>query len=535
MDEISSVVNNHIKRYFPEGNYYISSVKNPFPGDVSAVNLVEIEPEGWVMVSGDKRAVAILAFSFDGDYFTGDYNSGNPAARWVSDYSTQIEYIKNSTDALPDKSWFYYDDQPDLTKGEDEITVEPIIKVEWNQGAGWNNFCPADPDGPGGHAWVGCVAVAMAQAMSVYGYPASGRGNHSYTHIDYGTLEVDYSTADYRWDEMSLTSPDLKNALLLYHSAVSVSMKFGPDGSSASTSNVPEALRAHFLYSNLISYKRSGNYTALNWKNLIIEELQNGRPVIYRGESEDGSSAHAFNIDGVLDSELFHLNWGWGGKNNGYYALTALSPGTRDYSYDHGAVIRIKPYYYPTELRLSSNIVPGDELPGAAIGTIEITDEGADNQYNIILVCDSSLIGGEWVKDYYVENNILRTGRTFSPAEFAKDTVWFIVSDLYGNLLETESELLSENALSVNQTGYNQLEEIQIYPNPAGSRIFVTRSDRFVPTRVTVYSHTGEIVQTWQVKGDQVALDISELARGIYFIELQSDNGVTVTRKLLKN
>ncbi len=51
-------------------------------------------------------------------------------------------------------------------------TINPFIKVKWNQGAGWNMFCPMDEDGPGGHAYVGCVAVAMAQAMSVYEYPA---------------------------------------------------------------------------------------------------------------------------------------------------------------------------------------------------------------------------------------------------------------------------------------------------------------------------------------------------------------------------
>ena len=56
-----------------------------------------------------------------------------------------------------------------------------LINVTWNQGNGWNRFCPEDEEGPGGHVYAGCVAVSMAQAMSVFGAPSKGKGSYQYT------------------------------------------------------------------------------------------------------------------------------------------------------------------------------------------------------------------------------------------------------------------------------------------------------------------------------------------------------------------
>ena len=64
------------------------------------------------------------------------------------------------------------------------------------------------------------------------------------------------------------------------------------------------------------------------WLNMLKNELINGRPLIYSGQ---GTAGHAFNFDGFKD-DYFHVNWGWSGSSNGYFLVTALSPGSSDFS-----------------------------------------------------------------------------------------------------------------------------------------------------------------------------------------------------------
>ena len=73
---------------------------------------------------------------------------------------------------------------------------------------------------------------------------------------------------------------------LIYHCGVSVEMDYGPDGSSASTSQTPTALTTYFGYTSNPSYKSKSNYSTANWKNLIKGQLNNLRPVLYRGRGD---------------------------------------------------------------------------------------------------------------------------------------------------------------------------------------------------------------------------------------------------------
>ncbi|MEZ5000780.1 MAG: C10 family peptidase [Bacteroidales bacterium] len=488
---------------------------------------------GGSLVSGDKRAEPVLAYSPTGQYMDNN-KSDNPSASLLSEYRRQIDMVVTRDDLPVSVSWTEVT-HPDNTKELISLTVNPLIKVRWNQGAGWNQFCPADINGPGGKVYVGCVAVAMAQAMSVYKYPAMGAGIHSYEAGIYGTLEVNYDNAVYNWDEMSATTYDSKNALLLYHCAVSVSMDFGPTGSSASTSQTPEALRTHFSYSKRMVYRRSVSYSAENWIGMLKDELALGRPVIYRGEDIDGISAHSFNIDGVNSRDLFHLNWGWSGSYDGYYLLSALSPGNRDYSFNHGAVFNFQPYYYPTDLTLSNNIVPEDEEAGAIVGEIEVVDEALDNEYTIELVTDSTYIGDNWVMDYFIEGNILKTGRQFSSGGIDKDTVWFTVYDKVGNILEVETELLFQSALDKKEITHYNFASLKIYPNPSEEVVYLSLVPGFIPSAITIFSFTGEKVLTISNFSEGNPVDISSLTSGIYIMEITATDGMIARKKLIKN
>ena len=82
------------------------------------------------------------------------------------------------------------------------------------------------------------------------------------------------------------------------------------------------------------------------WEQLVYDQLSLG-PVYYAGSSDDG--AHAYVCDGYQDG-YFHINWGWGGSQNGYYLLTAMFPGsqqgaggsTGSYDFDQMIVADVK-------------------------------------------------------------------------------------------------------------------------------------------------------------------------------------------------
>jgi len=57
---------------------------------------------------------------------------------------------------------------------------------------------------------------------------------------------------------------------------------------------------------------------------MMMDELQDGRPIEYIAVSST-KGGHAFNVDGYDADGLFHVNWGWSGSGNGYFALNAFS------------------------------------------------------------------------------------------------------------------------------------------------------------------------------------------------------------------
>lgn len=71
-------------------------------------------------------------------------------------------------------------------------------------------------------------------------------------------------------------------------------------------------------------------------------------------------------------------------------------------------------------------------------------------------------------------------------------------------------------------------ENIMIYPNPVGDRLFVNGP---VPDRLTIFNSSGRIVQ---LKESVSQLDTSSLPPGIYFLQIENDQQIT-RKKFIKN
>ncbi len=210
-------------------------------------------------------------------------------------------------------------------------------------------MCPEDFDGPCERTYAGCVATAMAQVMFYYKYPLQGTGSHSYNDYPYGYQSANFGNTTYSWNSMENQIMGYNNpaiAELLYHCGVSVNMNYGPDGSSASSSYVVSALINYFNYSPSIDLVHRDSYTDSEWKNILIENLDNKIPLYYDGYDEDQWVGHAFVCDGYQNEDYFHFNWGWSGYYNGYFYLDNLNVGGSNFSSWQGAIIYIYPATY---------------------------------------------------------------------------------------------------------------------------------------------------------------------------------------------
>ena len=533
---LNEVANNFVIENFPGGARKIRSVIPIMYDSLKALNLFELEPEGWILLSADIKVEPVIGFSFTGQFKKPFENVNDPMYIWFNLYQREIKQITTNESLKAHDDWGKAL-RSVVSKGTvaTAVKVKPFMKVNWGQGKNWNQFCPSDLDGPGGHVYVGCVAVSMAQAMSVFKIPVKGQGYNNYLDPKYGTQYVNFGNTYYHWDSMSDSVVDQFNSLLLYHCAVAVNMNFGSDGSAAQTINAASALRNYFSFSHNILYKnRTGTDKA--WQDMLNAELLKSRPIVYAGDAGDGNPGHAFNIDGVINNSYFHINWGWSGNNNGYYTLDALNDGSTNFNKNQAAIIGIHPFYYPTDIVLSDTIIKEYQPIGTTVGIVNVIDEATDNSYVLKLYCDSVNTGTEWVNKYYLDGDSLKTGRVFTHTDNRIDSVSISVKDQFNNSLLKKILLKvgdSPTGLYLPEADPN--DYFTLYPNPATDYIFFNKKAQIDIISVRIFSISGTLVQKINNPDTQNGIQISALKEGFYLLEAELKNHNLIRKRFIRN
>jgi len=303
----------------------------------------------FVIVAADDRVTPILGYSNEGPFLLPTNDSiGNNFWGILRSYEKQIAYVVDNNIAATSKianEWKSLKSRNSMKSTN--IVVLPLLTTTWNQNYPYNALCPSDPSGPGGHVWAGCSAIAMAQILKYHNYPRQGLGSYSYQSGTYPTTAANFGATTYNWGNMpnSISTTNNDVATLIYQAAVSCRSVWGPGVTSvvysSDTDPMTRAFVNYFCFAfSTIQYVKSANYTSAQWNTLLQNELSNNRPMYYRG---DGSMGHAFVCDGVDAANLYHFNWGWGGTYNGYFALTALTPGGNNLTNNQDAIIGIQP------------------------------------------------------------------------------------------------------------------------------------------------------------------------------------------------
>ncbi len=314
---------------------------------------------GFVFISADAIAYPVVGYGF------GD------APVWERAHSSVKAWQDKNLDIIADGRRWGVKPHRDvaaawalLLRGEYDTGAKgssPLLPSIWNQDWPYNASSPQDDFGPGGRAYAGCVAVSMVQVMYYFRYPESGTGSHGYHHHKYGYQYANFGNAIYDYNSMVDDLDNRKNdqvATLMYDAAVAVNMNFSPNGSGASMNAVTPAMVNYFNFDNSAQRRNKNDYTLTQWKNMIIQEIDQKRPLIYAGYPQNFAAGHAFNLDGYQGTDHFHFNWGWGGSYDGYYYISSLTPGNSEFTYGQTAIFNLEPGPgYPPGCNSSSNNV----------------------------------------------------------------------------------------------------------------------------------------------------------------------------------
>ena len=299
------------------------------PASTEAALYIFNQPDnnGWVMISADDNARTILGYSTEGAF-----NASNIPSNlrfWLDYYAERIAVAQPTASKVKKATAATYDPVAPLLGG-----------IKWGQDAPYNDQCPLDTY-DNTRCASGCVATAAAQIMYFWKWPAQGKGSKKYTWTNEagtsGTEDVTFSSFTYEWDKMidnyslgGYTSAQASAvALLMYHVGVSCEMEYGGDavgGSGAFTKDMRNGLVNNFSYKSSASFVETGSTTVPSTlPATFAAELKTGRPILMGGSTKN-NEGHEFVCDGVDKDGLFHINWGWDGMSNGFFALSALDP-----------------------------------------------------------------------------------------------------------------------------------------------------------------------------------------------------------------
>lgn len=341
---------------------------------------------GFVITGGDDRANPVLGYTENGTY---EQALDIPSFRsWLSSCEAAMQWLSERDDAdtesnlpehnIPDQVATNADNTISLTiPGRHYVkdaslpaSVEPLLgEITWNQGDPYNRLCPFYISQTARSA-TGCVATAMAQVMKYWEWPIQGTGSNKYTSKKTVTieLEADFSQSVYDWDNMlDDYSKDFTDeqayavAKLMSDVGISVNMDYGQT-SGTDHYYTTYAMGTYFGYNKGIQMCNRSHYTYAEWNNLLQNELAQKRPIVFGGDNLFDGSGHEFVIDGYNEDGNYHVNWGWGGKSNGYFDINYMDPDHQGIGGSNGG--------YPANQQANIECYP--DVDGTSVANYEI-------------------------------------------------------------------------------------------------------------------------------------------------------------------
>lgn len=309
-------------------------------------------PEGgWVIIAADDRISPVIAYSDFGSFQSDDMPEN--LSYWMDGISRTVEKVRESNLEASERVKAMWA-SPARTK-ESGSTQKHLATALWHQEEPYNMYSPV-MSGENSPALTGCVATAMAIVCQYNRWPEHGKGViGGYTTTRVPTYIPPYSIDGhyYDWDNMPASDGRLSEsawtdeqkhqvATLIHDCGVMVKMDYSSDGSGTYGEIVGEAMVSNLSYSESVQMLKRSSYSLTEWFEIMKNEIDNGRPVLYGGIGSEGG--HEFVCDGYdTDGSKLGINWGWGGKGNGYYSLDLPLSDSYGFTDKQDAIIGIAP------------------------------------------------------------------------------------------------------------------------------------------------------------------------------------------------
>ncbi|MBO4488271.1 MAG: C10 family peptidase [Bacteroidales bacterium] len=358
----------------------------------------QIGDKGFMIVSATDQATPVLAYSLESNF-----KAGTGADLYCTQYKNELTYLIEhpSVTSSARTLWDHYTSENfTVSQAKGNPCVQPLVTTEWNQDTYYNAQCPYNPLSDldiDMRSYVGCVALSMSNILYYYRYPEHGYGAIYYIPKEYddetGELiytyppqSVNFGNTHYNYNHMTdrLNAYNGEQAKLLYNCGVATRMGYGHDGSGTQSEYAMEALQSFFHYSpnaqfsSIVDVAPSSDLTYL-WINQAINELNARRPLFFSGRNEtDGG--HAWIVDGyttitqdTVTDTYFHVNWGWGGYDNGFYLLTNQNTHSGNFNVSETNTMMIK--LMPDSAEIEKPAISDTRIT-ASVGSIS---DGAGN------------------------------------------------------------------------------------------------------------------------------------------------------------
>lgn len=489
---------------------------------VPAYYVVEYNGGGWTIVSAQSSTDPIIGYNTTDCYVA---PAPMQAALEVCAQSI-VERAQQQAD-VKHEGW----ERANRRKAVAEIDVPdvaPLIKLDLSQGDPYNKYCPTVN---GDKCLVGCVAVAMTQAMMVQHFPVAAVGKYSYNCDGVGKLSINYDEEEpYDWDAMDNGDMD-EIARLLYHCGVSVEMGYTPEGSGAGNTIVKDALARNFCYdaNALIFVEKDRNPSG--WLELLLKDITLGRVVIYFGSGEKGG--HCWNLDGWKKStQKIHVNWGWGGYGNGYFDIDKMEDAYQGMTFPeyNTAILGVgTPTTAPYGIELSTKrFVLGTEA-GVALADVTVLCEDAEASFEFELFGPKNLAGKYSTSPYQVVDGKLVSTKTVADSNAFKFLLMKVTNSNTGETFEKQFaiQIVADDAVESVMS-----DAMRVYPSVAADVLTVE-----VPVEggsYAIYSVAGAQVQAGNLDSYKNEINVSSLAAGAYIMQYVHSNGVGVKNFIKK-